>query len=78
MDSVKVQVPASTANLGPGFDCFGLSLALYNNFTVTKSKTFNIAFKGHCADSELPKDKSNLFYQAFEEYYLTFLIIKTS
>ena len=27
---VSVKVPATVANLGPGFDCFGLALPLYN------------------------------------------------
>ncbi len=35
--SVTVQVPATTANLGPGFDSLGVALALYNQITVTKS-----------------------------------------
>lgn len=31
---VIVRVPATTANLGPGFDCLGMALALYNTITV--------------------------------------------
>lgn len=34
ISTVTVQVPATTANLGPGFDCFGCALALYNSVTV--------------------------------------------
>ena len=30
---ITVQVPATTANLGPGFDCFGMALTLYGRFT---------------------------------------------
>src|SRR5574344_1369338 len=30
---IKVQVPATTANLGPGFDCMGLALSLYGRFS---------------------------------------------
>ena len=33
--SVSVKVPATTANLGPGFDTLGLALALYDELTVT-------------------------------------------
>lgn len=33
---LKVKVPATSANLGPGFDCLGLSLSLYNHFTVAE------------------------------------------
>ncbi|HEX4141220.1 MAG TPA: homoserine kinase [Candidatus Methylacidiphilales bacterium] len=32
-----VRVPASTSNLGPGFDCLGLALQLYNTVTLTRS-----------------------------------------
>jgi homoserine kinase len=32
-----VRVPASTSNLGPGFDCLGLALQLYNTITLTRS-----------------------------------------
>ena len=31
---VKVTVPATTANLGPGFDCLGLALDLSNTFEL--------------------------------------------
>ena len=35
MQQVTVRVPASTSNLGPGFDCLGVALRIYNNITVT-------------------------------------------
>ena len=31
---VSVKVPATSANLGPGFDCFGLALPMYNTITI--------------------------------------------
>ena len=34
MPMVRVRVPASTSNLGPGFDCLGLALELYNEVSV--------------------------------------------
>ena len=34
--SVKIRVPASTSNLGPGFDCLGLALGLHNVAQVTR------------------------------------------
>lgn len=33
---VQVRVPASTSNLGPGFDCLGVALRLYNTVTLTR------------------------------------------
>ena len=34
---VTVKVPATTANLGPGFDCLGLALPIYNEITVEET-----------------------------------------
>jgi homoserine kinase len=36
MQKVTVRVPGSTSNLGPGFDCLGVALRLYNSVTVTR------------------------------------------
>ena len=36
MQRVTVRVPASTSNLGPGYDCLGVALRLYNNVTVQR------------------------------------------
>ncbi len=36
MQQVTVRVPASTSNLGPGFDCLGVALRLYNHVTVRR------------------------------------------
>jgi len=38
VQQVTVRVPASTSNLGPGFDCLGIALSLYNNITVRRGK----------------------------------------
>ncbi len=49
--SVTVRVPATTANIGPGFDCLGAALTLYNQFTfselpVESSHTLEITVRG--------------------------------
>ena len=36
-DTATIQVPATSANLGPGFDCLGVALKLYNRVTVERS-----------------------------------------
>jgi homoserine kinase len=36
-DAATIQIPATTANLGPGFDCLGIALNLYNRVTVERS-----------------------------------------
>jgi homoserine kinase len=37
MHQVTVRVPASTSNLGPGFDCLGIALRIYNDVTITRA-----------------------------------------
>lgn len=36
MDFVNIRVPATAANLGPGYDCLGVALRLYNRVTVSR------------------------------------------
>ena len=36
MQQVTVRVPASTSNLGPGFDCLGIALRIHNDITVRR------------------------------------------
>src|SRR4029077_16684372 len=38
MQQVTVRVPASTSNLGPGYDCLGVALRFYNSLTVVSGK----------------------------------------
>jgi homoserine kinase len=38
MEKVTIRVPASTSNLGPGFDCLGIALRIYNRVTVHRAK----------------------------------------
>ena len=60
---VSVTVPASTANLGPGFDCLGLALGLYNRVTLREWDGLRVTVRGEGADV-LPVDKSNPMVQA--------------
>lgn len=58
--SVTVRVPATSANLGPGFDVLGLALNIWQEVTVERAPTFSMHVEGE--GSELtPKDpKKNL------------------
>ena len=38
MFSVTIRVPATTSNLGPGYDCLGVALRLYNEVTVSRAE----------------------------------------
>ncbi len=63
--SIRVRVPASSANLGPGFDTLGLALSLYLRCTLRKSKRkFKLQVSG-TDNSQIPRDQSNLVFQAF-------------
>jgi homoserine kinase len=55
---VTVRVPATSANLGPGFDCFGLALDLCTEVTVDTDAEPGISWEGEGAD-ELPTDGSD-------------------
>ncbi|WP_067619360.1 homoserine kinase [Alicyclobacillus acidiphilus] len=61
--SLVVQVPATSANLGPGFDCLGLALQLYNTFTLRVGQPFTIEVTGESADS-LPRSEDNVVMQS--------------
>jgi homoserine kinase len=67
-----VTVSATTANLGPGFDCIGAALTLYNQFEFTQldaeSGKVEIEPIGQEAD-RVNVDTSNLAYQAFAKLY---------
>jgi len=58
-----VQVPATTTNLGPGFDALGLALTLYNCVTVTSSASWETSVVGEGARS-IPRDHRNLAARA--------------
>ena len=65
----RVRVPATTANLGPGFDAFGMALTLYNEFTVGLAEhDLKIAIEGE-GRTELALDRDNFFIQAFSRAF---------
>ena len=59
-----VRVPASSANLGPGFDCFAAALGLYLELEVVETGRFAVA-----TDLEVPRDRENLCVRAFESLH---------
>jgi len=56
-----VRVPASSANLGPGFDVLAAALGLYLELEVQETGTFAVH-----TSLEVPRDRSNLAVRAFE------------
>jgi homoserine kinase len=59
---VCVKVPASTANLGPGFDCLGMALNLYAWIEMDYATETKIILHGEQMQG-IPADKSNLIYR---------------
>jgi homoserine kinase len=59
LPSATAQVPASTANLGPGFDCLGLALSLYNTLTLSIAGVTEVELTGEGA-GQLPLTRQNL------------------
>ena len=73
---VTVKVPATSANLGPGFDCLGLALPIYNEITVEETVMpgsgveINIIDETEKYDTlSIPKDENNIVYKAIELLY---------
>ena len=71
--TVTVTVPATTANLGPGFDCIGAALSLYNCFQFSRlepsaTEKLKITVTGQEA-AKVKTDESNLAYVAFVTLY---------
>lgn len=66
---IRVQVPATTANLGPGFDCLGMALELYNMVEmIPTSRGLTIEITGEGA-ADVPRDERNLVYQAAQRVF---------
>lgn len=76
---VSVKVPASSANLGPGFDCLGMALPIYNVITIEETVIpgtgieINVLSEDEDIDemtfNDIPKDENNLVYKAIEMLY---------
>ncbi|MGH3875249.1 MAG: homoserine kinase [Pseudonocardiaceae bacterium] len=62
--TVRVRVPASTANLGPGFDALGLALALYDEVEVAPAPSgLRVEVRGEGA-GQVPTDETHLVVRA--------------
>ena len=58
---IKVSVPATSANVGSGFDALGLAVTLYNTVTFEESDKLDIS----AADgTRIPRNESNLVYRS--------------
>lgn len=63
---IRIQVPATSANLGSGFDSLGIALNMYNQVWMEESDVLDISSKDNI---EIPKDETNLIYWAAKRLY---------
>lgn len=65
---MQISVPATSANLGPGFDTLGLALDLKNHFTIKPSTITSVQVRGE--GSKNPKLRvDNIFVRIFQETF---------
>ncbi|MFP4661981.1 MAG: homoserine kinase [Halanaerobiales bacterium] len=67
----EIRVPATSANLGPGFDCLGFALKLYNSFKIERIESgINTSIIEQPSGRELALSlEENLFYHAIKKIY---------
>ena len=65
-----VRVPATSANLGPGFDALGLALALHNDVIAEEGQGVTVRIEGEGAD-RLPRDGNNVVARGVRLAYET-------
>lgn len=63
---IKIRVPATSANLGSGFDALGLALTLYNRVWMEEADRIDITSKDNI---KVPTDENNLIYWAAKRLY---------
>jgi len=73
---ITVKIPATTANFGPGFDCFGMALPIYNYITIEETvmpgsgiQIDVINEKEDDLINSVPTDENNIVYKAVELLY---------
>ncbi len=70
VSSISVMVPATTANIGPGFDCLGAALSLYNQFrfTLAPGEPGSLKITGSGL-GQVSLGTDNLLYRAFKHLF---------
>ena len=77
---VSVKVPATSANIGPGFDCLGLALPIYNTITIEETVLPGTGIEINMMSEEseeieemifdnIPRDENSIVYKAVEMLY---------
>lgn len=66
--ALRVAPPATSANLGPGFDAFGLALEFRDELRIRTAETSRVVLTGEGTES-LPRDESHLIIAKIHEYW---------
>ena len=64
---VIVNIPATSANMGPGLDCLGIALDVWNTVQVFDGNA-SVDVNGY-GEGVLPRDETNLVYKGFAEFF---------
>ena len=68
MRMIEVKVPATSANLGPGFDSLAMALTLYNTVTLTPDTYFRLDIRGE-GEQWLPRSRNNLVARTIDKFF---------
>ena len=63
---IQVKVPATSANMGSGYDSIGIALNLYNTIQMEESDCIDIS---DVSGADIPIDETNLIYQCAKKVY---------
>lgn len=66
---IHIQIPATSANMGPGFDSIGIAVQLYNHIWVEEQPTGLTIEVKHKQAIPVPTDETNLIYQTMKYFY---------
>lgn len=65
---MKITVPATSANLGPGFDTLGIAVGIKNQVIIKPSKFHSVSLRGEGSNNPVLKD-NNMFLAIFNDFY---------
>jgi len=65
---IHIQTPATTANMGPGFDCIGMALQMYNHLWVEERES-GLLIQKKRVGMRVPCDERNLIYMSMMRFF---------
>lgn len=66
---IHVKIPATSANVGSGFDSVGFALRLYNEIWVETAPEGVLEIESIDGDANVPKDENNLIYSTIADFF---------